>query len=62
MNNQEKILLLSQFHRACLELDWAKYGRAKTADKRFAAIQKRILTELLGRPPTESEIEAYDKL
>lgn len=62
MNDQEKIKLLSDFHRACLELDWAKHGRAVTATKRFNVVQKAVLTYMLGRRPTNEEIAYYDNL
>lgn len=59
---QEKIKLVSDFERAALELDWAKHGRAKTAGKRLDAQLKKLLTALLGRKPTDAEIQAYNNL
>jgi hypothetical protein len=62
MNDAEKIELVSNFHRAGLELDWAKHGRAKTANQKFTRTLKKLLTLVLGRPPTEAELISYDTL
>jgi hypothetical protein len=62
MNDNEKIELVSKFHRAALELDWAKHGRAKTANKNFAREQKKLLTLVLGRVPSQVELDYYDRL
>jgi hypothetical protein len=56
MNDEEKVKLLDSFERATLELTWAKFNRSKTKQKKFDQLRAKVLEQLLGRKPTEAEI------
>lgn len=59
MNDKEKIQLVSAFEYAVLNLERAKYGRDKVATKKHEQALKKLLTAVLGRKPTDADLEDY---
>lgn len=58
MNDKEKIQMLIDMDIASQKAAQSNFNRNKTAFKRLTSVQNRVATALLGRRPTDSELEA----